>query len=292
MGFHIKHGLGTTAVVLGLAAAALLAGSPAHAHPGHPADLGVTSASRVAGAPRPVAEPDPFAGASGAAGLRASGQPGAMAMSGSTLCPVDFDRHDILAALPQEAENTFAPGWVQRCGPGKLRVEPLRYGHYHLGYQDPTIDCTDLMTGLFGRGEVGDCDPLADPAAEPRFLMSHIGNEVVRIRLRDSDGHSRAFGIHRFSNVRPEPVKVSFRNPDGAWFQWDSLAGNTIWDVSAHLELAEEVLVTHADSSLSCGPGWVSAGGGCGYALPPFALDDIVAVPGVSLPDGPDGLAG
>ncbi len=179
---------------------------------------------------------------------------------GPGACDVDFDRADILGGFPDEVESTFTspPHWSQECGNGSVYVEPMVFDHYHLLYEDASIDCIDLETGHFGRGDVEDCTPLADVAAEPRYAAGHLGDEVLRIQRRSGNA-TLPFTVHSFANVYTVPVKFRFRTGNGPWFQWNSLGGNTIWDVSAHVVGATEVQVTSAGTSLSCGPNWLTS---------------------------------
>jgi hypothetical protein len=215
---------------------------------------------------------------------RAQVEPGfSTGLPSESECHVGFDNPDVLAALPDQAQATFAldPFYYEPCRTGFIRVEPLKYNHYHLVYEDPTVQCFD-ENGLMGRGEFGDCEALDDPTAEPRLLGSHHGSEVVRIRYTSGGGLNLplAFSLQSFANVGGEPVKFRYRKTTGEWFQWNSLAGNTLWLLSPHVDDVDEVLITHADTSLACGTDWVTTGpGGCPFGHPPFFLDDFAIDP-------------
>lgn len=199
-------------------------------------------------------------------------------------CPVNFDQPGLLAAVPDAAELTFIfdPWWRQTCGlNAEVRVEPLVYNHFHLVYEDSTIDCI-TEDGHFGRGEPGDCDPLPDPALEPREIGTHTGAEVLRITRRTAGtGELRTFSLASFANTSSEPVKVRYRRAAPPnWFQWNSLAGNTIWDVSDFVTNVVEVQITNAGTSLDCGGDFeAGADGGCPIGPAPIFVDDFMIFP-------------
>lgn len=199
----------------------------------------------------------------------------------ATICFVGFDLPSILDAFPDQAQSTFVvePYWRQDCGSeGQVRVEPITplYNHYHLLYEDPDINCFDLDDGMYGREVDGVCESLDDYAAEPRFLGSMGGDEVIRILTHDPVTNDPIpFDVISFANVGAEPVKFRYKTMDGQWFQWNSLGGHTNWGVSVFD--AVEVLITHAGTSLDCGPGQeAGAPGGCLIETTPFHVDEFV----------------
>ena len=174
----------------------------------------------------------------------------------NTICFVGFDLSSILDAFPEQAMSTFVvePYWRQDCGDkGQVRVEPITtiHNHYHLLYEDPDINCFDLDDGMYGREVDGECQSLDDFSVEPRFLGSMGGDEIIRIKT--VLGGEVPFDLISFANVGDEPVKLRYRNVGGQWFQFNSLGGQTNWGVSVFD--AVEVLITHAGTSLDCGPG-------------------------------------
>ena len=200
---------------------------------------------------------------------------------GAGLCDVDFDSPEVLDMFIDDAQAMFStpPHWVQACGTGEIKVEPTVYSHYHLSYEDPTIDCLD-ENGMYGRGEPGNCDALDDPTLEPRFLGSHQGNEIIRIRLMGDDG-PLPFRMDSFNNVGDEAVRFSYKNGAGQWFQWPSLAGNQSWYVGDYVINVLEVQIINAGNSPNCGiEGWEAAfPGGCSTNYLPFYLDDFDITP-------------
>jgi hypothetical protein len=201
--------------------------------------------------------------------------------AGNGECLVDFDDHAILSGFPDDAQSTFTspPHWVQSCGQGEVRVEPTVYSHYHVVYEDHTIDCID-QNGDFGRGDPGDCDALDDPADEPRYLGSHVGDESIRIRYF-SGGSSQPFTMHSFVNLGSTSVRFRYRK-NGVWYEWASLAGGWVWDVSDWVVGVTEVRITNTHAQQDCGLDWEAAfpGAECDSDFSPFFLDDFSISPG------------
>ena len=199
-----------------------------------------------------------------------------------TICFVGFDLYSVLDAIPDQAETTFtySPFWRQDCGDaGQVRVEPITpfYEHFHLNFEDPTIDCVDPDNGWKSGRTVGDeCEVVSDFAAEPRYLGPHLGNEIMRIRAHDqSTGDPIPFDVISFANVGDEPVRFRYRNEGGQWFEWPSLGGPTNWGVNAYD--AVEVLITNAGTSLDCGLNQeAGAPGGCASDLTQYYVDEFV----------------
>lgn len=199
-------------------------------------------------------------------------------------CHVGFDNPESLAALPDAAQNTFTqdPHYFEPCRTGFIRFEPLNYGHYHLIYEDPSVTCMD-ENGLLGRGEPGDCVAVEDPPNEPRRIGAHHGSQVIRIRYHTGGGldFPLPFALRYFINVGGEPVKIRFRTTDDEWFGWNHLAGQTVWVLWPHAMDIEEMLLTHADTALDCGPDWGFTTGGsvCPTGGPPFFVDHFAIEP-------------
>jgi hypothetical protein len=198
-------------------------------------------------------------------------------------CHVGFDDRAALDSLPNQARTTsaHAPFYSQPCGDGALHVEPLNYGQYHLAYEDFPAGC--VLDASPSDGEAWeDCAPLDGPGAAPRLLGAHLGDQVIRIWYGagpDRDA-PRSFSLQSFVNVGGEPVQVRYRTGDGAWFQWRSLDGQTMWFLSPHADEVTEVRITHADTSLECGADWDPASPeGCPIARVPFFLDDFAIDP-------------
>ena len=200
--------------------------------------------------------------------------------NGAGACDLDFDTPAVLGTFFDDAQSTFSssPHWVENCGDGELRVEPTVQNHYHLAYEDSSIDCIDFNTGKFGRTNGAACDPLADATQEPRYLGAHNGAEVITIR-RTSGGGNAPFTVHSFVNVGNAAVKFRYRQAGGQWFQWNSMAGNTVWDVSAYVIDVVEVQITNAGTSLACGLDWKAGeSGGWPVDYEPFFLELTIAI--------------
>lgn len=198
-------------------------------------------------------------------------------------CDVDFDSQSILDSLPYDAANgiSFPPHWLQPCGGSAVVVEPSRYSHYHLSFEDSSIGCYDPNSGLMGRLEADGetCTALADPTIEPRFVTSHSGDEIIRVRL-SWNGFDAPFTLHNFTNRSEVPVKVRYKlNPAGPWYTWQSMAGNTVWNTSDYTVDVYEVQFTNADANTSCGLDWVTTDPFCQYASVPFSIDDLSISP-------------
>jgi hypothetical protein len=215
---------------------------------------------------------------------RAQVQPGfTMGVPTDAECHVGFDTPEVLAALPDQAQATFAvdPFYFEPCRTGFIRVEPLKYTHYHLSYEDPTIQCFD-DEGRMGRGEFGNCVAIEDPTLEPRLLGSHHGSEIIRIWYSSGGGLNLPlpFTVRSIANVSSQPIKFRYRKTTGEWFQWNSLAGHTLWILPGVTDV-DEVLITHADTAIDCGgEDWeASVPGGCPFSNFPFFFDDVAIEP-------------
>jgi hypothetical protein len=200
--------------------------------------------------------------------------------SAGTECHVGFDNPESLAAIPNAAQDSFAwaPHYFEPCRTGFIRFEPLNHGHYHLGYEDPNITCVDIDNDWrFGRMVDGECIALEDPTQEARSIGAHHGNQVIRLRYHTGGGLNLPlpFALRYFINVGGEPVKIRFRNTDGEWYGWNSLAGYTVWLLSPVASDIEELFITHADTALDCGPDWGMTTGGstCPFGEMPFFVD-------------------
>jgi hypothetical protein len=198
----------------------------------------------------------------------------------ATLCFVGFDLPSIIGSFPDEAASTFVfpPYWRQDCDVAEVRVLPFTtiHNHYHLIFEDPEIDCVLPGTLNMGREVDGECVAPDDYAAEPRFLGTMGGDEIIRIRAHDaSSGNPIPFDVVSFANASSEPIRFRYKTEGDQWFEWTNLGGPTNWGVSVFD--AVEVLITNADTSLDCGPDMeAGAPGGCQVDFAPFFLDEFV----------------
>ncbi|HUF08290.1 MAG TPA: hypothetical protein VMO47_03145, partial [Rhodothermales bacterium] len=200
-----------------------------------------------------------------------------------TICFVGFDSQASLSSItnsPQgETTFVFAPFYRQDCDVAEVRVEPTTpfHLHYHLNFEDPTINCVDTDNDWkFGRMVNGDCEVLSDFAAEPRYLGSHYGDEIIRIRAHDpSTGNPIPFDVPSFQVVTDEAVRFRYETVGGQWFEWANLGGPTNWGVSVFD--AVQVLITNADTDLDCGIDQeAGVPGGCAVDLTPYFVDEFV----------------
>lgn len=197
-------------------------------------------------------------------------------------CMVDFDDPAILSSFPDNAQHMIvADPYAQVCGDGVVRVEDMVYGHYHLSYEDTSLGCYD-NNGNVGQGTPDNCMPWnGDPAAEPRMVQPHLPTEYMRIwRSANFILIPLPFAMESFVNLGGEPVKFRYRKTNGQWFQWNSLAGQTVWDLSQYVFDVDEIQITHASTDPQCGNDWEAAfpGGGCPpgggiYTLDNFAIN-------------------
>jgi hypothetical protein len=204
---------------------------------------------------------------------------------GAGECDVDFDNPDVLATYFDDAASQIGDSirWDEPCGNGVVRVDVLSNNHIHLSFED-LPDC--ITGGQFGHCsdppcaefEDEDCVPIV-AVNEPRTFAGHDGTTTIRIRHRVG-GLNQPFTLHSFANVGNEPVRVRYRTTGGDWFQWNSLAGNTVWLTSPFTDDVTQVLIVNAGTSLTCGPDWEAAApGGCPFDATPIFIDDVSVSP-------------
>ena len=202
-------------------------------------------------------------------------------VSGQGQCMLDFDTQSVLDMFPDDAEYTFSspPHWSEACGDGMMQLQPTVYSHYHLSYEDETISCIDTNTGKMGRPSGSDCIPVADPTLEPRHVSAHAGNEVMVLTLQAGNAQL-PFQLHSLANVGNEPVRLRYRTSGGQWYQIGNLGGNTTWNLGNYLADVVEVQITNSDTSLSCGPDWItSEPASCPVDLATFHIDNLSISP-------------
>ena len=100
-----------------------------------------------------------------------------------TSCLIDFSNYSALHAMPQSAGTTFAvaPYFQQPCSSGTFTVADRGGGHYHLMFENSCVNCFG-SNGYFGlnracAGTGTGCQNI-DPAAYPRYVASHDGDQV------------------------------------------------------------------------------------------------------------------
>ena len=142
-------------------------------------------------------------------------------------CALTFDDPAALAAIPDQARYTFADGYRAKCVQHYVNVEPMTYGHFHLTFEDPTIDC---VTGSgFGRQVGPDC-VAADWDQEPRRLNSHVADHWIRIWMEHGSTHQPVpFDLRRIHVGLSTPIQLWFRTQNGTWWCWDELDDAETW---------------------------------------------------------------
>lgn len=145
---------------------------------------------------------------------------------------------------PEHCNSSHTACWYyrERCGSrGYVNVDEhpgARYGHFHLGFEDPELDCfastTDGYGSGFGRGERGGTCVAADWKREPRVAAMHDARHLARIWIDDRVTHlPRIFDVASIRVRGTVAAEVWFRKNDGSWWVWRSLAPGR-WDLSAY----------------------------------------------------------
>jgi len=159
----------------------------------------------------------------------------AVAHTATDTVTVDFDSQATLGNYSDGAQSTFVTDWIEDAFVnGTVFITPQNYGHFHLLYEDPTINCIDLHTGLFGRPDgQGGCIPLADPTAEPRKLASHRKDQVIVIQVLNVDtGLPMPFDLRTVR--REDPIAYRFLKSNGTFSAWTKKGAGTS-DLKIHL---------------------------------------------------------
>lgn len=189
---------------------------------------------------------------------------------GTDKCGVTFDTPGILDDFEDAAANTFTlpeyKWWEQPCGEGRIEIASTYYNHYHLGYSDPAVEfCPPNEhsdTFFFGKRNDDDvCIPI-NPVLEPRDVSPHWFNDLFIVRRLNDNDEPLMFNFDSFANVTSENVEIRFKRNEGQWFVWPSLAGNTVWNLSAFAKDVVEVHISHPSATPDCGPGWITEPGG------------------------------
>lgn len=189
-------------------------------------------------------------------------------------CYVDWDNHFALTNVTAQARTTFAvptgigaSGQREPCNDGHaacwtyrhrcfndyINVEPMNYGHFHLSFEDPDMDCFtpdpgDGLGGGFGRGTPASC-PVVDWSEERRVMNSHVLDHWIKIWLEDRVSHApRVFDLPWIWVAGDQPIQFWFKKTDGSWWYWSELNHSTIWNVSKWVHDVVEVRIRGASS--------------------------------------------
>lgn len=170
-------------------------------------------------------------------------------------CNVTFDDRAGFAFIYKQARDTFAvpTGWYngvrdicprpvpttdtgscsvyrQRCGDNYFTFFPNNYNHYHLTFDDPTINCIDTRSGGLGRQRGSVCEAAA--WYEPRSVVSHLRDAYIELAYKNGrDSTPYTFRLYTI-NVGSQPIQLWFKKPDGSVWGWSHLGPNTNWAVN------------------------------------------------------------
>lgn len=171
-------------------------------------------------------------------------------------CGIDFDDASAIAALSNDARETFAwEPYRQTCGNHIVNVEALTHGHVHLSFEDQTIDCYGWIGpgNAFAAGKsTGSNCTAVDWVNEPREMHSHQQGHWIRIWMEDANSHQpRPFDITRIHVGPGHPIQLWFRTQDGTWWCWSDLDDAETWKIGKWVKNVTEVRIRGA----ATGPG-------------------------------------
>jgi hypothetical protein len=132
-----------------------------------------------------------------------------------------------LALCPQPGPVTDTKScWVYRhsCQAGTyISVYPQNESHYHLSFEDPTIDCVTAQG--FGRPDQGGNCVNANWPAERRRLQTHDGRTWIEVAHKDDATASyRLFDMPSIDVGGTVPIQLWYQKPDGSVWGWSSLS--------------------------------------------------------------------
>lgn len=144
----------------------------------------------------------------------------------------------------EQCTGSHAACWYyrERCGSrGYVNVDEhpdARYGHFHLGFEDPELACfaptTDGYGSGYGRGKMGGPCVAADWKREPRVAAMHDARHLARIWVDDRVTHApRIFDVASIFVRGTVAAEVWFQKNDGSWWVWRSLSPGR-WDLSEY----------------------------------------------------------
>jgi hypothetical protein len=132
--------------------------------------------------------------------------------------------------IPSSAQ-TNPKRWMYKeyCGNGYISVWVQNYSHFHLSFEDPSMNCVNEFG--FGRMIGGKCVSPADYAREPRVAESHDGFSWWEI-LYLNGGTLKTFDLKTISVGGDTPIQMWFRKVDGSVWGWPELGAGVNWNVS------------------------------------------------------------
>ncbi|MGH7696496.1 MAG: hypothetical protein ACRENH_16030 [Gemmatimonadaceae bacterium] len=168
-------------------------------------------------------------------------------------CGLTFDDPGALGAISDQAALTFAPGFRMHCSTHFLNVDPLNVvGHFHLPFEDESIACAFAEAGGitgFGKDDGNGGCVAVDWDHEPRFLLSHVQDQWIKVWMEDASSHQpRAFDARRVSVSAGHPIQLWFRKQDGTWWFWNQLNGAKNWKVEQWAKDVMEVRIRGTNS--------------------------------------------
>ncbi len=123
------------------------------------------------------------------------------------------------------ADRIYFP-WFQACGDTKIDIRAVKYGHLHLGFNDPDVEfCADNDQRYPSRiDDDGTCH-FVDIPTEPRaYISTHDFGEWVRIHSYES-GVYYPFNLERIRVKGTAPVRICYKkNQDTDPGEWESAA--------------------------------------------------------------------
>ena len=155
-----------------------------------------------------------------------------------------------------------------RCYGNYVNVEPVVYGHFHLGFESTLLGGSSLCFVDPGDGYgagfghmVGSTCVLPVWANEPRTLYSHDSTQPIKFWLEDAHTHAEtSFDIDSIYVTGSTAVQVWFRKSDGSWWFWPHLDAGYDW-IFPYLRDAREVQIF-----------------GAGGAVGPISIHDFVMI--------------
>jgi hypothetical protein len=174
-------------------------------------------------------------------------------------CVISFSDSFGLSLLdPSMAYGFMSPGggviwYYNQCGgpssdnwlyvdedPGGGFPGGTEYGHFHIPFADPTINCF-TTTPTYPLGVMGKQPSLGSPCVainplnKPRTLLPHRPDGVLRIRYLAHTGDPLRYLLpNTIRVIGPTPVSVLFQAANGSWWVWSNLTAGT-WNLNGAL---------------------------------------------------------
>jgi hypothetical protein len=184
-------------------------------------------------------------------GLSSSGQPELCDPARHGACWTYRERCGSRGYVNVEEKPRLVKRKIPTNQPGKYKVviDEVRYGHFHLGFENPTDCFADGGDGLgvgFGRMSGANCIAL-DWKREPRIAMTHDSSQPLRIWVEDNATHAaRLFDVASITVRDTVAVQLWYKAAeDGSWYGWHRLAPG-VHDISGWTWEITEMVVSAA----------------------------------------------